>query len=203
MKILVFSDIHGDLKALEQVVEMEADYYFAAGDMVNHGRGLDEVGKILSRRADRMYVLPGNHETTAQIEGMCERFSLKAFHGETFHAEGYQFAGLGYSNPTPFDTPGEYTEEELAERLKRFDGLKPLLLICHCPPVETNLDEASSGGHFGSRAMREFIEREQPEYFFCGHIHESAGNEDSIGASHGFNVGKKGRLLELASTTML
>jgi len=41
MKILVFSDIHGDLGALERLMEVEADYYFAAGDMVNWGRGLD------------------------------------------------------------------------------------------------------------------------------------------------------------------
>jgi len=200
VKILVFSDVHGDLKALERLVETEADYYFAAGDMVNWGRGLDQVGRILSRRAGKMYVLPGNHETEAAIAGMAERFTLQAFHGETFAADGYHFAGLGYSNPTPFNTPGEYTEEELTDRLQQFAGLKPMVLVCHCPPLETRLDEASSGGHFGSRAMREFIEQEQPAYFFCGHIHESAGREDSIGACRCVNAGKQGYLLELASS---
>lgn len=199
MKVLVFSDIHGDLRALEKLMETEADYYFAAGDMVSWGRGLEDIGKILQKRAAQTYVLPGNHETEDQIRAMCERFSLQAFHGSTFASNGYRFAGLGYSSPTPFHTPGEYSEAQLAERLKPFAGLKPLVLVCHCPPLGTSLDQASTGEHLGSRSMREFIEREQPEYFFCGHIHESAGREDTIGGSRGFNVGKTGYLLELAT----
>src|SRR5207245_3872427 len=31
MRLLTFSDIHGDLRALGTVMEIEADYYFAAG----------------------------------------------------------------------------------------------------------------------------------------------------------------------------
>lgn len=199
MKILVFSDIHGDLKALEKLMDTEADYYFAAGDMVSWGRGLDDIGKILQKRAAQTYVLPGNHETEDQIRAMCERFSLQAFHGKTFASNGYRFAGLGYSNPTPFHTPGEYSEEQLARRLDRFVGLRPLVLVCHCPPLRTALDEASKGVHLGSRSVREFVEREQPEYFFCGHIHESAGRKDMLGDSRGVNAGKSGYLLDLAT----
>ena len=33
MKLLIFSDIHSDLKALERLMETEADYYIAAGDL--------------------------------------------------------------------------------------------------------------------------------------------------------------------------
>ena len=34
----------------------------------------------------------------------------------------YHVAGLGYSSPTPFDTPGEYSEDQFAARLGRFAG---------------------------------------------------------------------------------
>ena len=40
MNILVFSDIHGDLRALERVLEQPADIYVAAGDLSTFGRGL-------------------------------------------------------------------------------------------------------------------------------------------------------------------
>ena len=43
---------------------------------------------------------------------------------------GKTVAALGYSNPTPFNTPGEYSEQELAERLAPFAGIAPLVLIC-------------------------------------------------------------------------
>ena len=51
MKLLVFSDIHGDLAALSRLMDTEADYYVAAGDLVSFGRGLDRCGEILARRA--------------------------------------------------------------------------------------------------------------------------------------------------------
>ena len=40
MRLLSFSDIHGDLRALGSVMEIEADYYFAAGDLATFSRGL-------------------------------------------------------------------------------------------------------------------------------------------------------------------
>lgn len=197
MRLLIFSDIHSDTAALSKLMDIEADYYFAAGDMVNWGRGLEKIGPVLQRRADRMYVIPGNHESERDIATLCERFSLHDFHGQSMQLGGYTIGGLGYSSPTPFNTPGEFSEPEMAERLSRFEGASPLVMVCHCPPLETKLDDAGAGKHFGSRSVREFIERTQPEYFFCGHIHEAAGNWDQLGKTRAHNVGKKGFLLEL------
>jgi Icc-related predicted phosphoesterase len=197
VKLLIFSDIHGDKAALEKLMAIEADYYFAAGDLANFGRGLEAMGPILKKRGRRMYVLPGNHESEADIVRFCADFGFQDFHGQTMQIEGYHVAGLGYSNPTPFDTPGEYTERELAERLQRFSGLDPLILICHTPPKGTVLDRAAEGKHFGSDAIREFIEREQPRYFYCGHIHEAAGQHAILGRTQAWNVGKRGQLLDL------
>jgi uncharacterized protein len=197
MKLLLFADIHADYAALERLMEIEADLYFAAGDLANWNRNLERVGPILARRADYMYVLPGNHESEDSVERLCKDFHLHDFQGRTIRAGDYNVAGLGYSNPTPFDTPGEYSEEELAKRLAKFAGLSRLILICHCPPKDTSLDRVREGVHVGSTAVREFIDKEQPEYFFCGHIHEAAGTEAMFGQTRGRNVGKKGYLLEI------
>jgi Icc-related predicted phosphoesterase len=197
MKLSIFSDIHADYAALERAMKQDADYYFAAGDLVNWARGLDRVGPILAQRAEKVYVLPGNHESEGDIAQLCSDYKLHNFHGGALTAGGYQVAGLGYSNPTPFDTPGEYSEEELAARLANFAALKPLILICHCPPKDTPLDRIREGVHGGSTAVREFIEQHQPDYFFCGHIHEAAGVETVMGNTRCRNVGKKGYLLEI------
>jgi Icc-related predicted phosphoesterase len=197
MRLLVFSDIHGKKSALERLMEIDADYYFAAGDLANWGRGLDELAPVLQKRAERMYVIPGNHESEADIARMCEECGFHNFHGQTIQIGSYTVAGLGYSNPTPFNTPGEYTEQELAARLEKFAGLDPLILICHAPPKDTKLDRAGEGQHFGSTAVRDFIVRNQPAYFYCGHIHEAAGREDTIGRTLGWNVGMQGKVLDL------
>jgi hypothetical protein len=199
MKLLIFSDIHGDKAALEKLMATEADYYFAAGDLANWGRGLDDLGPILQQRGDRMYVIPGNHESEGDIAGFCRKYGLHDFHGQSMQIAGHTIAGLGYSNPTPFNTPGEYSEEELAERLAKFSNPPLKVLICHAPPKNSKLDRAGEGQHFGSTAVRDFIEKAQPKYFYCGHIHEAAGQQDIIGQSTGWNVGKRGQLLDLDS----
>ncbi len=196
-RALIFSDIHNDARALERLMEIDADYYFADGDLVSWARGLDQMGEIMKPRAERMYVLPGNHESEQDIDRLCTRFGFVSFHGGKLETAGVHIAGLGYSNPTPFGTPGEYSEEELAARLEKFADLKPLVLICHAPPLDTALDRVREGLHAGSRAVREFIEKHQPVHFFCGHIHEAEGVVIKIGETQARNVGKKGYLLEL------
>lgn len=197
MKLLVFSDIHSDARALERLMSIEADYYFCAGDLVNFSRGLDAMGEVLKKRGDRVYVIPGNHESSRQVTDLCARFGLNDFHGGRIEIGGFHVIGLGYSNPTPFDTPGEYSEEELELRLHEFDGLKPMIAICHVPPQGTMLDRITNLRHAGSRSMRAFLQREQPRYFFCGHIHEAAGAQEKLGETSAMNVGKKGYLLDL------
>jgi len=196
MRILVFSDIHGDIRALERLMDIEADYYFAAGDIVSWGRGLDAVGEILARRGRNVYVLPGNHETGDEILRMCGRHGLSPFHGRFIEAGGYHLAGFGYSTPTPFNTPGECSEDEMAAGLKVFSGLNPLALICHCPPLDTKLDLMHGTTHAGSRAVREFIDSNQPGYFFCGHIHEAHGVAVKLGRTRAWNTGKQGVLVD-------
>ena len=197
MKLLIFSDIHSNHQALERLMAMEADYYFAAGDLVNWGRGLEACGEILKKRADNVYVLPGNHESEDQITTFCNQFGFRNFHGQTLTIGKYHVAGLGYSSPTPFNTPGEYTEAELSSRLAPFENLNPLVLICHAPPHGTALDRIRDNVHGGSQSIRDFIDRHQPERFFCGHIHEAEGAEIQIGKTTARNVGKRGYLLEL------
>jgi uncharacterized protein len=176
---------------------VDADYYIAAGDQVSWQRGLDRCGEILKARAGRMYVLPGNHESTADIQSMCDRFGLRNFHEQSIQVGRWRVAGLGYSSPTPFDTPGEYTEAQIAGKLQPFAALEPLVLVCHAPPYGTTLDQVRPGLHAGSRSVREFIEKHQPAWFFCGHIHEAEGVSIQMGATRAINVGKRGYLLEL------
>ncbi|MEZ5354034.1 MAG: metallophosphoesterase [Bryobacteraceae bacterium] len=199
MKLLVFSDIHSDLRALEKLMAIEADYYFAAGDLVSWARGLDKAGPILAKRAGRVWVLSGNHESPASITAFCAQYGLEDFHGKTLRIGDWNVAGLGCSAPTPFNTPGEYGESEFRERLAPFAGLSPLILICHSPPHNSRLDCAGPGQHFGSHAIGEFIQAEQPAWFFCGHIHEAEGVKETFGATSGVNVGKRGYLLDLAT----
>ena len=123
---------------------------------------------------------------------------------------GYEMISMEYSNPTPWKTPRECSEEELARRL---EGLVPLIsgdwnkTICnfHCPPHGTRLDLApkldknlrpvySLGNpvyaNVGSTAVKQFLEKYQPVLSLHGHIHEASGI-DQIGKTTAFNPGSE------------
>jgi len=201
MRILLFSDIHGDVRALERLLRQPADVYIAAGDLSTFGRDLDRCAAALGPLGERLWLLPGNHETHDQTRALCERYGFTDFHQQIRALGGTHWAGLGYSNPTPFNTPGEYTEEEIAEALAAFDDLRPLNLVVHFPPHGTALNQVgpfSRGQHAGSRVLRAWVTRVQPAHLFCGHIHECAGRTDRIGQTECLNVGKQGYLLEIS-----
>jgi len=197
LKLLIFSDIHNDWKALERLLGTEADLYISAGDQGTWAKGLERAGEVLSARRDKVYVLPGNHESAEQVAAMCARYGLNDFHQRHLQLGRWHVAGLGYSSPTPFNTPGEYSEEAIASALAAFSGIRLLHLVAHCPPAGTKLDEYAPGKHAGSMAVRDWVEREQPTYLFCGHIHEAAGLRDSIGVTQCVNVGKQGFTIDI------
>jgi len=197
MRVLVFSDIHGDMRALEKLASQPADVYIAAGDLSTFGKSLKRCGEILAPLGEKVWVLPGNHESHQETRELCGRFGFVDFHRQVRNIGDTQWAGLGYSNITPFHTPGEYTEEEIRDALRAFDGIAPLYVVAHVPPRDSNLDEFAPGKHGGSPTLRAWIERTQPRYLFCGHIHECAGRSDVIGATKCFNVGKAGYALDV------
>jgi uncharacterized protein len=201
MRILIFSDIHNSQSALEKIVTQPADLYIDAGDLVSFQKGLDKCGALLSPLREKLWVLPGNHETHDDMKALCARHGFVDFHRQVRRIESSTgttyWAGLGYSNITPFKTPGEYSEEEIAAALGAFEGHSPLYLVIHVPPYGSKLDEFAPGKHAGSAALRKWVERVQPAYLFCGHIHETAGLADTIGATKCANVGKQGMIFEI------
>lgn len=62
MRILVFSDVHGNLPALEKLLEDEkADIYISLGDVVNYGPWSNECVELVNSIYPKI-LLRGNHE---------------------------------------------------------------------------------------------------------------------------------------------
>ena len=79
-------------------------------------------------------------------------------------------------------------------------GLVPLsppgetLYVLHSPPRDTACDVMATRQHVGSRAIRSFVEAEQPRLVLSGHIHEapriSGAWRDQLGATTVVNPGQ-------------
>ena len=108
---------------------------------------------------------------------------------------GWCMVSVGYSNRTPWNTPREVDDSELGFMItnlveRSMPDMKHCIFNFHLPPAGTAIDQAPKldetlkpvvkGGHAqwtdaGSEAVRESIERYQPQLSLHGHIHESRG----------------------------
>lgn len=184
--LMAFGDIHEyvhPLAALEQPLR-QADVIVVTGDMTRW-RGPETAAKVLEAIAHynpAILAQVGNTDTWETHHYLEER-------GINLHAQGYTLGpigifGAGGSNFTPFYTPSELSEEEIAETLLRgYEKVQHAtytILIAHCPPFQTAVDRLYDGTHVGSTSVRRFIEMYQPDLCISGHIHESPG-EDRLG----------------------
>ncbi|MGA8855766.1 MAG: metallophosphoesterase [Candidatus Bathyarchaeia archaeon] len=106
----------------------------------------------------------------------------------------HEAACVGWSNPTPWNSPRECSEEELMSKLEKtvsqVKNVKNSLFCLHCPPFESQIDNAPKldkdfrpvmeGGRpvyipVGSKSVRAIIEKYQPLLGLHGHIHECRG----------------------------
>lgn len=194
MKIIAFGDIHERLKAFDLLTERiaEADFSIITGDLTQFGtkeKAL-RVIEVLERINPNMLVQVGNLDDLG-IDAWLTEEGIN-IHGTGRDVEGTGIFGAGGSNHTPFHTPVEFSEDELKSFLEKgYSEVKdsPVkIMVCHTPPFNTQVDMISSGAHVGSKAVREFIEKYQPDLCLTGHIHEASG-EDTIGKTRIINPG--------------
>jgi len=194
MKIVSFGDVHMATRNLERMGEVmrDCDLVILSGDLTNFG-GIDDTTKVLTdvrRACPNLLALTGNLDRR-EVMPFLESEGI-ALHGKGRVVDGIGIFGCGGSNITPFNTPTEFTEDEIYAALRagyeQVREVRPLLMICHTPPFETKCDRIISGKAVGSTAARRFIEEVQPDICISGHIHESAA-EDAIGKTRVFNAG--------------
>jgi Icc-related predicted phosphoesterase len=194
MNIMAFGDIHEyvhTLKTLEAPL-CQSDLLLVTGD-ITRWRGPQTAAKVLE--AIRHY----NANILAQVgntDSWDTHYYLNDL-GINLHGQGHRFGdlgifGVGGSNATPFYTPTEFSEAEIASYLMAgYDLIKEApykVLIAHCPPYHTAVDRIYTGEHVGSTSVRQFIETYQPDICICGHIHEAAG-ADRLGRTLLLNPG--------------
>jgi hypothetical protein len=191
---MAFGDIHEYLHPLAALATplQQADVVLVTGDMTRW-RGPETAAKVLAAIAHY------NPRILAQV-GNTDSWETNAYltqRGINLHGQGHQLGdlgifGVGGSNYTPFYSPVECSEIEIADYLMAGYAMVQdapyKLLVAHCPPFETAIDRLYDGSHVGSTSVRQFIETYQPDVCLSGHIHEAPG-EDRLGKTLLLNPG--------------
>ena len=174
MEVLVVSDIHGSDWGVRQIHgwidDLEPDLLIASGDITHFGP-VSFARDFLESLDVKALAVPGNCDPESLVE-VLEELGVN-LHEKRVDVGGETFVGLGGSNPTPFDTLYEITDDAM------FDSLQPLMvknavLVTHAPPYGT-LDGTASTGPLGSRSIKRIIDEYEPKLAVFGHIHEARG----------------------------
>ncbi len=200
MRFLVLADIHGHQRFLRAIVRTEPawDAAVIVGDLTQAG-GPEEAKAVLTLLEPTgrpIVAVPGNLDRP-EVLG-CLESSGYSVHGTGVVIGEAGFFGAGGSNPTPFGTPFELSEDELGRlALAGFEAVRGAavkVLVSHAPPHGCALDRTVLGTQAGSTAVRRFLEEHPVDLCLCGHIHEAAG-EDTVEGVHCCNPGavKNGR----------
>ncbi len=202
LKLLLFSDLHCDVRAARRLVERSAavDLVVGAGDFANLRRGLELTTGVLQAIDKPAVLVPGNSESDAELAAACRGWpSAHVLHGSGTTLGGVDFWGLGGGVPvTPFgDWSYDFTEEQAEGLLAGCP--EGAVLISHSPP-QGAVDVSSSGANLGSVAVRRAAQDKRLALVVCGHIHNSAGKTAMIGDTPVVNAGPAGRVWDLQET---
>lgn len=169
-----------------------------------------------------IFMAPGNDDPMEMDTILNKSTVMKPCAMRNVDVLGYEMITIAHTSPTPWDTPREWKEEEMAVQIDKLAGtiknMEKGIFNFHDPPYGTMLDYApklkdmrQSAGeteHVGSRAVADKIKQYQPFVGLHGHIHESRAAQ-KIGRTFCVNPGSeygegvlRGVILTFADTKM-
>ncbi len=163
----------------------------------------------------RVYLCGGNDDTDAVLTALDEDGLERVVDCEERVVElddEHVLVTVGYSTPTPWETPRERSDEEIGEIIEALlrDVPDPsrAVLNFHCPPLDSGLDtcmkldasvwppapvmENGQPVYYGagSESVRRALQEYEPTVGLHGHIHESRGVA-RYGRTPAFNPGSE------------
>ncbi len=200
IKNIQFSGYYPYLTTQAEVDELQADQK-KLDDLFTKlmGETMERWIKIAEERLKptgvKIFITPGTDDRFIIDEVLAKSRYVQNPEGKVVLVDDdHEMISSGWSNPTPWNSPRETSEEELQKKIEamasKVHNMQNCIFNMHCPPIDTPLDPApkiskdlkakTSGGQSemisaGSRAVRNAITKYQPLIGLHGHIHESKG----------------------------
>lgn len=196
MKILAISDIHGDtglVKKIEKLAKKEkVDLIIVAGDQTWFSQPVEKLVSPLAKKQTLM--IHGNHEDESLIK-MWEKMypNLTNIHSKHLEKKGIGFFGSGTTD-WGLKEEAEQVFQELKKGHDKIKNLKKKIMISHSPPFGSAVELMGFPGSYG---VRKAIDKFNPDFLICGHIHEGGGIIEEIGKTKVMNVSRTPTIFEI------
>lgn len=173
MSVLLIADLHGQYERLDSFLALEPDIILISGDITHFGP-IEHAISLFQRIEPPCLVVPGNCDPP-ELLPVLEDSSAVCLHGSALTLGRISIAGVGGSNPTPFNTLFEMQEDELERILDQALSVMERnvhnVLVTHAPPYGA-LD-FTGGRNVGSQSIRNHMR--EFDLICCAHIHEQKG----------------------------
>ena len=198
MKILAFTDIHGNEHILQEVAKLakkkKPDLIICPGDITVFEKKMKEILEKLNKIEIPLFIIPGNHEEAGDMKKLCDKLENVVFlHRGVFEVDDYLFFGYGGDGFSRENLEFEKVAKSVEKRLKG----KKVVLITHQPPYGTKLDDLEYFEHVGNKSYRKFILKNKPVLALSGHLHENFGAIDKLGKTVLINPGPLGKIIQI------
>jgi len=208
MRILAFTDPHGQLKNAESVRDLakreHPDLVACPGDFTFFGSYDKDFFKVLAEIGMPIYFIPGNHEDESCVRKLVAEHGFLRDVSFTLREEDKAFLGGVPGNDAAFWPGTSKRDIDLRTSVNKLmvsRGVsKPFVFLAHYPPsgcraVDGTKKPTPDSG--GSRLVRQLVEDLQPALVLTGHYHQCFGERGAIGAAKVINPGPAGAILEL------
>jgi Icc-related predicted phosphoesterase len=174
MRLLVISDLHGDLNCVRRAVEsFEPDALLSCGDW---GDPEEVSADAIAAFTARMPVAStyGNHDPLTLLEGLRNRDASAVLlgQGEVRAIGGIQVAAIGGIWAKSHRLAHYVTDDDVAAAARKIhDGGETVdVLLTHGCPVGL-ADLTPKGTHGGQRCFLDAFKMIGPRVHLCGHLH--------------------------------
>ena len=194
-KILAAGDFHGDASATKKLAEKakkeNVDLVVLTGDIT----GLVETKNLLKpfvEKGKKVVFVPGNWDSSETIDFLSKLYGIENIGNHYVKHDNIGIFGIG--SPDWQLSLSKKAFEKLEKNFDKIKNLEKKIMVSHIHAAGT---KAEFSGFPGNKGIRKAIEKFQPDIFLAGHIHEAEGLSEKIGKTRVYNVGRKGKIIEL------
>ena len=197
-KILAIADIHGDSMLVKQAAKKakkeNVDLVIVAGDFTWFGQPAKGIVSPFLKNKIPLLAMPGNHDPQTISQELEQIYrGVVDIHKKYFEKNKIGFFGTGTTD-WGFYEDGKIVYDELKNAHKKIKNLKKKIMISHCPPEGSKIELL---GCPGSQGVRKALDKFQPDFLICGHMHEGGGLIETIGKTTVINVARKPIVFEI------
>lgn len=197
MKILAISDTHGDSTLIKKIAKIakdeKVDLVIHAGDIIwfeSISKGI--IGPLAEGR--ELLMIHGNHDSIETLKHLSELYpNTKIIHNKGVERNKIGIFGSGTTD-WGFKEDSETVFNELKKGHTKIKHLEKKIMVSHCPPTGSAVELMGFPGSYG---VRKALDKFQPNYLICGHIHEGGGLIEEIGKTKVLNVSRTPMIFEL------